>query len=132
MPLYYGKVQDNTIVDKSVWATPMDESWPNANQWIPISEEVQIGWAIEKGLDEITFIPPIQQVEEVRKAVPKSTIISRLYALKKLDAAVQVLNSNTYTRERWYASDKPEIYVDDPEAIALLKAIGVDPSDILK
>lgn len=65
------------------------------------------------------------------RLVPKSLIVSRLHAAGLLAAASEALNADLYRRERWYASDKPAIYADDPEALALLQAIGADPAVIL-
>lgn len=69
--------------------------------------------------------------EPVRRLVPKSLIVSRLQAAGRLAAARAALDADLYARERWYAPDKPAIYADDPEALALLSAIGADPEAIL-
>lgn len=66
-----------------------------------------------------------------RPSVRKSTIIARLNEAGKLQAASAALNADLYTRERWYAPDRPTIYTDDAEALALLNAIGADPEFIL-
>jgi hypothetical protein len=68
---------------------------------------------------------------EPRRLVVKSTIIRRLNEAGLLAAAIQGLNSNLYARERWYAPDWPSIYFDDPEALALLSAIGADVQTIM-
>lgn len=65
------------------------------------------------------------------RLVPKSLIIKRLHEAGKLAAASAALNANLYLRERWYAPDRPAVYADDPEALALLAAIGADPAVIL-
>ncbi len=57
--------------------------------------------------------------------------MERLNAAGKLQAARVALDSNLYARERWYAPDKPHVYADDEETLALLKAIGADPETIL-
>lgn len=66
-----------------------------------------------------------------RRLVPKSLIVSRLNAVGKLVAASAALSADLYARERWYAPDKPAVYADDEEVLALLKAIGADPAVIL-
>jgi hypothetical protein len=66
-----------------------------------------------------------------RRIVRKSDIVTRLHEAGLLAAASKALNADLYTRERWYAADYPAIYADDPEALALLKAIGADPEVIL-
>lgn len=65
-----------------------------------------------------------------RVLVHKSVIVDRLHDAGKLESAKAALNSaDLYTQERWNSRDA--IYADDPTALALLKAIGADPSVIL-
>lgn len=65
------------------------------------------------------------------RLVRKSLIVSRLNDVGKLAAASQALNSDLYSRERWYAPDQPAVHADNPEVVALLKAIGADLATIL-
>lgn len=82
----------------------------------------------EVGESEVTARYPIVTV---RRLVPKSVIVARLNEAGKLTAASQALNADILRRERWYAPDKPDVFADDPEALALLAAIGADPATIL-
>jgi hypothetical protein len=66
-----------------------------------------------------------------RRLVAKSLIISRLIEAGKIEAARAALEANASAYARWWAPDKPAIYADDPEAIALLQSIGADPAAIL-
>lgn len=66
-----------------------------------------------------------------KRLVPKSVITSRLIDSGKIEAAYKILNSNPIYWARWVAPDKPSIYYDDPDALALFKAIGVDPEIIM-
>jgi hypothetical protein len=66
-----------------------------------------------------------------RRMVRKSVIVERLHAAGKLAAAKAALDADLYARERWYAPDRPSIYADDAEALALLTSIGADPAVIL-
>jgi hypothetical protein len=79
------------------------------------------------GSTPVPYVPP----PAPRRLVPKSLIVDRLNTTGKLAAAQAALNANLYVRERWYAADKPAIYADDPEVLALLTAIGADPNVIL-
>lgn len=68
--------------------------------------------------------------ETIRILVPKRTIVDRLAAAGKLDAARAALDaSDIHTRERW--NTREAIYADDAATLALLNAIGAEPSDIL-
>lgn len=69
--------------------------------------------------------------EDGKRLVPKSVIVSRLIEAGKIAAAYQALNSKPEYWARWVASDRPAINHDDPDALALLKAIGADPAVIL-
>jgi hypothetical protein len=66
-----------------------------------------------------------------RRLVAKSLVISRLIEAGKIEAARAALEANTSAYARWWAPDRPAIYADDPEAIALLQSIGADPAAIL-
>jgi hypothetical protein len=81
---------------------------------------------VAAGITPSAYAAPVQ-----RRLVPKSLIVERLQAAGKLAAASTALNADLYKRERWYAPDRPAIYADDPEALALLNAIGADPAVIL-
>lgn len=65
-----------------------------------------------------------------RRLVAKSVIVDRLQEAGLLAAARTVLDStDLYTQERW--NSRESIYADDPTAIALLKSIGADATQIL-
>src|SRR5438105_1562477 len=71
-----------------------------------------------------SYVPP----PAPRRLVPKSMIVERLNTAGLLAAAKSALDANLYARERWYAPDKPSVFADDLEAVALLQAIGADPA----
>lgn len=66
-----------------------------------------------------------------RRKVPKSVITARLIAAGKMEAAKQALDADAAAFGRWIASDRPAIHADDPDAVALLEAIGADPDEIM-
>ncbi|BCH17099.1 MULTISPECIES: hypothetical protein [unclassified Mesorhizobium] len=41
------------------------------------------------------------------------------------------LTQNPVYFARWFAPDRPEVYCDDPDAILLVTALGLDPDAIL-
>lgn len=71
------------------------------------------------------------ELDDGKRLVLKSVIVSRLIAADKIAAAKAVLDRNPAAFARWFASDRPAINCDDPEALALLNAIGADPDVIL-
>ena len=67
----------------------------------------------------------------VRPTIKKSIVQARLIAAGKMPAAYTALTSNPIYFARWFAPDRPVLYLDDPDALILLKAIGADPAVIL-
>lgn len=93
-------------------------------------------WIEEDGIttvsDGVTFAEIYaKRAQEPKRAIPKSVIVSRLIDAGKIGEAYKALNSKPEAWARWVASDRPAINYDDPDAIALLKAIGADPEKIL-
>lgn len=138
----------NTVVYDGVARTvDMDLPIFHALQWYGTSGELEVLGELNIAIDSETELSQIVNVTEVisawtaaappppppppRRMVPKSTIVTRLNTAGKLSAASSALNADLYTRERWYAPDKPALYFDDPEALALLQAIGADPAVIM-
>lgn len=66
--------------------------------------------------------------EPVRRTIEKSTIIDRLTDAQ-LDQALSIMT--TRQKERWRMPGHPVVYVDDPEVLGLLQAIGADPAVVL-
>ena len=82
--------------------------------------------------DGVTFAEIYaRRAEEPKRMVLKSVVISRLIEAGKIGAAKAALDANPAAFARWFASDHPAVNHDDPDAIALLKAIGADPDAIL-
>lgn len=45
--------------------------------------------------------------------------------------AYATLTANPVYFARWFAPDHPEVYFDDPDAVLLVRSLGLDPSVIL-
>jgi hypothetical protein len=69
--------------------------------------------------------------EPVRQTVLKSTVQARIIEAGKMDQAYAALTSNAVYFARWFAPDRPVVYCDDPDAMGLVQAIGLDPAVIL-
>lgn len=65
-----------------------------------------------------------------RRKVHKSTVVARL-SDDHLVAAKAIFTQMPRLEARWYSPDHPSVYADDPDAIALLQAIGADPDIIM-
>lgn len=68
-----------------------------------------------------------------RKLVPKSVVQARIIAKgpQYMTQALQMLQSNAVYFARWFAPDHPAVYCDDPDAVGLVNALGLDPNEIL-
>lgn len=69
--------------------------------------------------------------QPVRLTVLKSTVQARIIKAGKMTEAKAALDSNAVYFARWFAPDRPVVYCDDPDAMGLVQAIGLDPAVIL-
>jgi len=67
----------------------------------------------------------------VRLLVPKSVVMQRIIAKNKMAEAYAMLTGNPVYFARWFAPDKTEVYNDDPDAVLVVNALGLDPAEIL-
>jgi len=66
-----------------------------------------------------------------RRMVRKSVVQARLIDAGLMDAAYAALTANSAHFARWFAPDHPEVYADDPDALALLAAIEADAESVM-
>jgi len=71
------------------------------------------------------------ELAPARQMIAKSTVQARIIAAGKMDAAYAALTGNSAYFARWFAPDHPAVYSDDPDAVALVQALGLDPATIL-
>ena len=66
-----------------------------------------------------------------RRKVRKSIVQARLIDAGKMEAAYAALTQMPAGFARWFAPDRPEVFADDPDALALLAAIGADAEAVM-
>jgi len=74
----------------------------------------------------LTDLPP-----EPRRQVPKAIVEQRLIEAGLMDAAFAALSSSGVLFARWYSRISDAVFFDDPDALALLNAIGADADEIM-
>lgn len=96
---------------------------------------------LEDGTYELTV--PNQWAGAVKKAdpdrsppapprtVPKSLVMDRLTEAGKINAAFTTLMAKPELFTRWFSPDRQVVTSDDPDTIAFLKSLNVDPDAIL-
>lgn len=72
------------------------------------------------------YAPP----EPPPPTVLKSTVMARLTAAQ-MASAFSMLTANPVLFARWFAPDKPYVNCTDPDAIAFVTALKLDPAVIL-
>ena len=89
--------------------------------------------ASEAELDEVLIAAGLgdRAPHPPKRTVLKSVIIARLIADGKIGEARAALDADAAAHARWWAPDRPAINFDDPDALALLAAIGADAETIL-
>lgn len=63
-----------------------------------------------------------------RRMIGKSVIISRLTDQQVADAVALLTPKQA---ERWRAPDKPAVYFDDAETVAILNAVGANVEEVM-
>jgi len=66
-----------------------------------------------------------------RAMVAKSVVQARIIDAGKMGQAYAALTGNPIYFARWFAPDHPAVYCDDPDAVGLVTALGLDPATIL-
>lgn len=66
-----------------------------------------------------------------RRKVPKYLVVQRLTEAGKIGLAKAALESDPAAFARWFAPGHTYVFADDPDALALLAAIGADADAIM-
>ncbi len=69
--------------------------------------------------------------EPARLMVAKSVVQQRIIDAGQIGVAFAILQSDPAKFARWFAPDHPAVYCDDPDAIALVAALGLEPEVIM-
>lgn len=112
----YWQAIDGTVED-------LLATYPEGTINVPLKPDTDHEWLNGKWV----YVPS----EPARQTILKSTVQARIIEAGKMDAAYAALTSNATYFARWFAPDRPVVYCDDPDAILLVKAIGLDPKVIL-
>lgn len=74
---------------------------------------------------------PGYQPVTARTLVSKSTVMARVIAAGKMAQAQTTLWSMPDKFARWFAPDQPSVFADDPDTVAFITSLGLDPKVIL-
>jgi len=92
---------------------------------------------VSLGADGVTFVDgePTWILEDVplppRRMVPKSLVTQRVIDAGKIDQAMALLQMDWAKFARWVAPDQPAVYFDDPDTLAMLDVLELDPEGIM-
>ncbi|RWK54290.1 hypothetical protein [Mesorhizobium sp.] len=120
----YARIIDG-VVDSISYDLPYPEGGPEPG-WTEVRDNVFAGFSF----DGKNFTGP-EPTPRPRKTVLKSVVQARIIEAGKMAAAYAALTQNPIYFARWFAPDRPEVYCDDPDAIQLVTALGLDPDAIL-
>lgn len=102
--------------------------------WMPFTaspdDPETLGRAVYEELKN-SPIAPYVPVPPGRQQVLKSVVQARIIEAGKMPAAYAALTENPVYFARWFAPDHPAVNCDDPDAVALVAALGLDPAEIL-
>lgn len=113
---------DDTQLDEW-YAVPNPINLPNGDQVWGADET----WSNDE-FEVVVVKWEVPDPEPVRKSLGKSVILARLTDAQ-LTNALSIMSQRQ--KEKWRAPDKPYVYIDDPELVAVLGAIGADANTVL-
>lgn len=113
------------VVDSISYDLPYFEGGPEPG-WTEVPDDVFAGFSF----DGENFTGP-EPTPPPRQTVLKSLVQARIIEAGKMASAYAALTQNPVYFARWFAPDRPEVYCDDPDAILLVTALGLDPDAIL-
>lgn len=67
-------------------------------------------------------------VPDERRSIRKETILARITD-QQLELAISMMSQRQ--KERWRMPGRATVYVDDPDTVAIIKAVGADPAVVL-
>jgi hypothetical protein len=126
--------------DGASWTMPATDGWeldgfslvtiqdadPLPNGKVATGQTVAMVGGAPKFVNTLADAPP-----SPRQMVQKSVVQSRIIDAGKMGDAYAALTGNPIYFARWFAPDHPSVYCDDPDAVILVQALGLDPAAIL-
>jgi hypothetical protein len=120
--------------------SPAYDGWSSEDGWWlaeiqgvePVPEGkiiLDVGVEIREGTPYFTYI--LADAPVVRFSIAKSVVQARIITKGKMAQAYAMLVANPIYFARWFAPDHPVVYCDDPDAMILVRALGLDPQEIL-
>ena len=83
----------------------------------------------DDGTLQVFDVEDAPEPEPVRRMLPKWLVVARLTDMQ-LEAAIGAMTLRQ--QEHWRAAAFPDIWVDDPEMLAILALVGADPETVLR
>lgn len=119
--------------------SPAYDGWDNGDyrlatilpaDTVPVGMRI-VSVTVEMVEDQPQYVNVLEDAPVERPTVAKSEVQARIIVAGKMTEAYAALTSNPVYFARWFAPDHPVVYCDDPDAILLVAAIGLDPDVIL-
>lgn len=87
--------------------------------------------SVQRVVGVVRYVNELVAAPVQRRMVPKSLVQSRLIADGLMGEAHAALMANPILFARWFASDQPNVYADDSDALAFLIALGADVETVM-
>jgi len=87
--------------------------------------------SVQRVAGVVRYVHLLEDAPTVRRKVRKSTVQARLIDMGLMEATYSALTASPVNFARWFAPDQPEVYADDPDALALLAVIGADANSVM-
>ncbi|CAI2935005.1 hypothetical protein [Aminobacter niigataensis] len=103
---------------------------PEPAEPLPQGKQI-VGTSVQRVAGVVRYVHALEDIPPVRRMVRKSTVQARMIEAGLMDAAYAAMTANAVLFARWFAPDQPNVYADDPDALAFLAALGADTAMVM-
>lgn len=132
--------EDGGFLTELGWTVPAEAGWSAGGYSLltvmdadPVPDGMQVAsTSVEMVGGGPNYINALEDMPAAPRAmVSKSTVQQRIIEAGKMGQAYAALTANPVYFARWFAPDHPSVYCDDPDAVTLVTALGLEPATVL-
>lgn len=97
---------------------------------VPAGKQVT-STSVQRVAGVVRYVHVLEDVPSVRRMVRKSTVQARLIEAGLMGVAYAAMTASPVLFARWFAPDQPNVYADDPDAVAFIVALGADVATVM-
>lgn len=100
-----------------------------AGGYVPLADAGYQAWVAAGGVPS-TIANADELAAVLRRELPKSTVMGRVFGLGFTAQIAQLFGANFELQAKWNSPDWPNVYCDDPGLLLALNVIGMSAAQI--